>query len=454
MDGHGDIDQGNAATFVPILRMTTKGDPNYHVPRQVHRQLADGSWKRVPFYTGTEAQNRKAFKQDSNKSWFQVQLVNNSEWTTTGRSTDYHNLSDMIKRDHPGDLLSARHLRAKLFGDCVNFSAVVAQSILAGPKSHRATIAMRNFKKNLEGRAGDVRWQIEAVEPVFGPRKFYEYLNVVVQGVNQHFPCRHLPCRAMCPNDCWLTAWNSNGTFEDPNLHQLACPTRGDQYYRTADPKHFSQWSQICPAQKIMCVQDLNMQAARNLPGPLPPTATAEDDSWSGRNRNTAFTIGDWAFYLTEWPDHTIQVLEDDLKAAWADTKQICDAAANTDQILKTILDLARNQRQQPYFETMEVPVKVIRRVLDHNAEGHKKKWSFHLLPTDPATDRHVIPYCQYTYRAGDGTAGSQTPVLSSKDQCRMWCYASYAIEYALIAERSAQSSSNRTATGASSSWQ
>ena len=50
--------------------------------------------------------------------------------------------------------------------------------------------------------------------------------------------------------------------------------------------------------------------------------------------------------------------------------------------------------------------------------------------------DKREVPYCQYPYVAGDGTPGSQTPILSSKDQCRMWCYASYAIEFALIADK------------------
>jgi hypothetical protein len=206
--------------------MTTAGDPLKHeaIPRQVHVVGSDGSWTRVPFYAGNEQQKRAAFKQDSNRAWFQFSLINHGEWTTTGRSTTYRNLADMIKRDHPGEELSARHLRARMFGDCVNFAAVVAGSILCGPRSHRATMAMRNFKRNLENRAGDIRWAIQAEESVFGPRKFFEYLSVVVDGVNQHFPCRHLDCRAMCPHDCWLQAWSDNGSFTDPNLHQFDCP--------------------------------------------------------------------------------------------------------------------------------------------------------------------------------------------------------------------------------------
>ena len=67
------------------------------------------------------------------------------------------------------------------------------------------------------------------------------------------------------------------------------------------------------------------------------------------------------------------------------------------------------------------------------------------LLPVNK--DKREVPYCQYTYVAGDGTPGSQTPNLSSKDQCRMRCYASYAIEYALIADKD---HNERTAAGSS----
>ena len=439
LDGHGELDMGSAATFSPILRMTSEAEPEKHrsIAKQVHTLDQDMNWTRIPYYNGSEAENRKHFKQDSNKSWFQFALVNLGEWTTTGRSTTFHNLKDMIKRDHPGDKLSARDLRARIFGDCVSFADVVAQSILSGPCAHRAVLAMKNFRQNLAGRAMDIRWHIDAIESVFGPRRFFEYLNVVHEGVNQHFPCRHKDCQSTVPNDCWLVAWNANGTFEDPNLHQFACSFCGRQYYRTADPKHFDMWSVICPAQKIMCVQDLNMQAERRLrPESVLPRALAEDTTWTGLSRNTAFTIGDWSFFLTEWPDDTVQVLEDDLKAIWSDAKARCSAATSPEQILKNILDISKDQRQQPYFVPKLVPESVLSKVRENNQKGHKKNWSYSLLPVDPKSGQIVVPHFRYKYESGNGEPGTQTPILSSKDQCRLWCYASYAIEYALIAEQ------------------
>ena len=99
------------------------------------------------------------------------------------------------------------------------------------------------------------------------------------------------------------------------------------------------------------------MQAERRLrPESVLPRAMAEDPTWTGLSRNTAFTIGDWSFFLTEWPDHTVQVLEDDLKAVWADAQEKCRSATNPDQILKNILDLSKDQRQQPHFVPKVVP--------------------------------------------------------------------------------------------------
>ena len=101
---------------------------------------------------------------------------------------------------------------------------------------------------------------------------------------------------------------------------------------------------------------------------------------------------------------------------------------------MKAILDLAKDQRQQPYFTPRQVPAKVIQQVDEHNGTFASRKWSYHLLPVNK--DQREVPHCQYTYVPGDGTLGTQTPILSSKDQCRMWCYASYAIEFALIADK------------------
>ena len=43
------------------------------------------------------------------------------------------------------------------------------------------------------------------------------------------------------------------------------------------------------------------------------------------------------------------------------------------------------------------------------------------------------MPACKYTYETG--LNGPQTGILSAKDQCRMYAYASYALEIALLAE-------------------
>ena len=111
LDGFGEPNfRSDAATFVPILRMNSKGDPHKHeaIPRQVHKVSEDGSWTRTPFYTGTEEQNKVQFKRDSNKSWFQYALVHQASWRTSTRSMNYSNLADLTKKDHPDDSLPAR----------------------------------------------------------------------------------------------------------------------------------------------------------------------------------------------------------------------------------------------------------------------------------------------------------------------------------------------------------
>ena len=106
--------------FLPILRVTSEGDPLRHeaVPCQIHKQDEDGTWTRVPLYTGTEKQNRKQFKVDSNRSWFQYILVHQVNWRTSTRSLTYRNLAEVVRLQHPGESLSAQQIRSRIFGDC------------------------------------------------------------------------------------------------------------------------------------------------------------------------------------------------------------------------------------------------------------------------------------------------------------------------------------------------
>ena len=64
------------------------------------------------------------------------------------------------------------------------------------------------------------------------------------------------------------------------------------------------------------------MQAASEVDGGTWTGILPDMDSakYSGLDRNTAFVRGDWAFYMTTWPETTVQILEEDLKAVWADS--------------------------------------------------------------------------------------------------------------------------------------
>ena len=68
----------------------------------IHEQMADGSWKRAPFFRGVTSKTAQTmFKQMSNRSWTQFQLTNKSWWAQTGRELNYRNLAEKIAADHP-----------------------------------------------------------------------------------------------------------------------------------------------------------------------------------------------------------------------------------------------------------------------------------------------------------------------------------------------------------------
>ena len=93
--------------------------------------------------------------------------------------------------------------------------------------------------------------------------------------------------------------------------------------------------------------------------------------------------------------------------------------------------------RQQPYFTNRVVPKETIDYV-DGQRE-YNQKWTYDLLPVDPKTQDRIVPAMQYLYTP-------TTDILSQKDQCRMWAYASYAIEFALKVEQASQKSSSSSA--------
>ena len=443
-------DGSEKATFVPIQQLTEANDPNGHEAFQdmIHEQMADGSWKRVPFFRGVTSKTAQTmFKQMSNRSWTQFQLTNKSWWAQTGRELTYRNLAEKIAADHPLEAdvdeastdrnLTKKQIRNRLYGDCTTFAEVMANAILQGPKKHRATAAFRNFNRNLEGTAVDIDFQFEILEAVFCPARFMEYLDVVAKGVNYHFMCRIQSCRCFMPSDCWVQAYTRHGTRDRPNQHRFMCPFCRC-VYRHSDDITTNGWDALpwVRAQKILCLQDINMQADRPSMI-LPPKTSHFDQSGPDLNRSSAFRAQDWQFYLCKWEDHLTGVLVDDLKAIWSEVSTACSRTTDVREIFATVLDISKEMRQQPYFTNHVVPKETIDHV-DGQRE-YNQKWTYDLLPVDPKTQERIVPAMQYLYTP-------TTDILSQKDQCRMWAYASYAIEFALRVEQANQKSSSSSA--------
>ena len=174
------------------------------------------------------------------------------------------------------------------------------------------------------------------------------------------------------------------------------------------------------------------MQALRPI---LPLAPGIPQNGQGGLDRSTAFVDQGWSFYLCKWESNLTSVLIDDLKMIWSDVEEKCRTTEDVREIFRTVLHFAAGLRQQPYFAPEIVPAENVQKCDD--SHRNKEKWSANLLPVDPANGLPTIPAAKYKYNY-DPSAGPITPVLSQKDQCRMWGYASYAIEYALAAERAA----------------
>ena len=195
-----------------------------------------------------------------------------------------------------------------------------------------------------------------------------------------------------------------------------------------------------------MAIQDMNMQAFRPI---LPLAPGIPKNGQGGLDRSTAFVDQGWSFYLCKWEANLTSVLVDDLKMIWSDVEEKCRTTEDVREIFHTVLHFAEGLRQQPYFTPEIVPASTIQLCAD--SHKNKQKWTANLLPIDPANGLPAIPAAKYKYNY-DPAAGPVTPILSQKDQCRMWGYASYAIEYALAAEKEAglrdKSIDPSTATG------
>ena len=182
---------------------------------------------RTPMFTDKDRDvNIASFRRAARRSWIQWGVTNKGYYEATSRNLDYKTLVEktraQIEQEHPGTEINRRVLRNAMLRDCTNIAEAIAMSIPSGPKRERQVAALRNFDHNQAARADDVNYKLRALVSTFGETRFAEYLDVVTKGVNQHFLCRSRICRSFFPSDCWLQAYNHNGSALVPK--PLAAP--------------------------------------------------------------------------------------------------------------------------------------------------------------------------------------------------------------------------------------
>ena len=426
--------------FLPISSLSAPDNANKQllVTGQIHEAKEDKSGIKIirqPMFQAKDREtNLNNFRRAAKRSWVQWGIINKGCYEATGRNLDYKTLEQkvqaQIELENPGTKITKRLLKNAMLKDCSSFGEALARSILQGPKRERQIAALITFEENLRLRAEDVNYKIRAINTTFQGNRFAEYLDVVAQGHNQHFVCRSELCRSFYPSDCWLQAFNHNGSELVPNLWQYRCPMCWLQYSaNTETTKRDANGNPWVPAQKIIAVNDMYQQAPiwNDVCGPpKPATETMTGDP--PLTSTSAKKIRNWEFFVCVWEDRITGSLLEDLKSIWSDVETECNNLPAT-EIQKTILDLAEQWRHQAYFKEKDLPAEITKWTKEHNDKNPKIKWSDARLPSRPNGTKFV-PTATYEYRRTvteeEKEAGIMpTHIMSQKEQCRFWAYTS-----------------------------
>ena len=115
-------------------------------------------------------------------------------------------------------------IRSVMLQDVSSFAEAFARTFISHPKAAKIIQAFGDYMDNLKKWGDDLNFRIKVRDETFEGTRFAEYLDQIVQGINQHFVCRVQDCASFFPGDDWLQGYNANGSAEVPNLWQFRCP--------------------------------------------------------------------------------------------------------------------------------------------------------------------------------------------------------------------------------------
>ena len=356
----------------------------------------------------------KDFKRAADHAWESKKRGDTENLSKRVRITSWQHAVDDIGLRYAGE--SRKSWRARIIQSTIETVAAITAAILKSSDEKRIQYlaALERWKRTYEDIAvsnGPPRMPLtdesEMKEAVFDdcfiPDSVAQWLNEIVQGVDQYFMCRRIGCLFVGLNCMWSFV---------VGYCRYRCPLCGQKYVPWQDR------AMSVKAQKCLVLENIHGLALTDqgilLPGGATEAGASIETVSTPVGRQPRVTM-----YMCEWSNTTDQALLNDFMAITIGLKQQI-RASNDSQLIKEIQRLSSHSKRS-YFSDMQMPAEA-KRVIDEFNE--QKSTPVH----ERFTYEHLLPGfqgMQYPYVEGEA-------ILSHTDIMRMIGLARYMVTKAM----------------------
>ena len=335
-----------------------------------------------------EFENQQDFGKEVQKLWKQRKNHRNREKAFV-RTCRWESVKEQIDSRYEGE--SRKEFRKRL---C---EAFYMAATLVGTAYDRAspTQQARMVKafQELEAMQASVPTYVPDMDAIhadfWSPDKVTQYVDMIVEGINEHFLCR----RVKCLRYTLCARWIENGSH-------YKCPSCGCEYKPWSDRLTGGVWEdgmvndptggRAIDAQKIMvCTATEFLKGNEDV-----------DDIPAGTAR----------FYLVRWADTNTEILKNRLKETFLDLAAETHSMSTTD-LIEHIRPLVMQGRND--YMTKVPFSKNLRAVIDEANKTATKQWKY-----DHIADGFLM-----------GQADADMPIMSQATAFRMWAFAKYTLQ-------------------------
>ena len=402
------------------------------------RRLSRAS-DRPMFNMGNDEANKKSFKTRARASWRQRTDKARMTYFQRVRCMTYEKFAERLRMDYPSE--NQAQIRARLRTMAGTMADRIYNAIADMTPKARETVveAFETFEHNLARKAGLSTVRGELVELTgeeaagfiseistneFLDSHSFQWVDTIVQGVNEYWICRHRDCMLVCPAVCWLKNGDGGWQFRCPACLRLYAP--------------YVDSSARVKAQKLLCVGDQCKHGPQMIM-----------DEIKGSVVVPPFAVRDCILLLqgqltecilTEWPCTESGNLMNTLRAATLGLVDQVKGEVRTQTLEES------EQRLMSMMVTQHVPQNFVKKRftaaqqlwIDEKNKGAKQNtvdagWSYAHLRTQDTGDKNAdFNYVGMHYQYEEGE-----PIFTYEQTVMMFAYTKYVCSARVLLGRS-----------------